>query len=153
MELSLLADLRIVEEDAIFGIFSRRFGIPLLDGGTVRLQAIVGLGRALDIILTGRSVGAHEALHMGLANRVVGKGQAMVEAMKLARVLVSVPQECLNVDRDSCYYAAYGAKSLEDALAYEYEGAVRVADLAIREGGRFVMEMGRRRRRQRQGRL
>ncbi|EEP79111.1 enoyl-CoA hydratase/carnithine racemase [Uncinocarpus reesii 1704] len=134
MELSLIADMRIVEEDVIFGIFSRRFGIPLLDGGTVRLQSIVGLGRALDIILTGRPVGAHEALHMGLANRVVPKGQAFDEAMKLARLLASVPQECLNADRNSCYYAAYQAQSLEDALSYEYNGAVRVADLGIREG-------------------
>ncbi|WEW56198.1 hypothetical protein PRK78_001635 [Emydomyces testavorans] len=142
MELSLLADMRIVEEDVIFGIFSRRFGVPLLDGGTVRLQAIVGLGRALDITLTGRPVGAHEALHMGLANRVVSKGQAFEEAMKLARLLASFPQECLNADRDSCYYAAYKAQSLEDALSYEYNGAVKVADLAIREGLRFVQGKG-----------
>lgn len=147
MELSLLADMRIVEEDAIFGIFSRRFGVPLLDGATVRLQAIVGLGRALDIILTGRSVGAHEALHMGLANRVVPKGQALTEAVKLAQLLVSFPQECLNVDRSSCYNAAYAAKSLEDALTFEYEGAVQVADLAIEEAVRFT------KRRQRQSRL
>ncbi|QVM11651.1 hypothetical protein D8B26_006295 [Coccidioides posadasii str. Silveira] len=138
LELCLLADIRVVEEDVVFGIFSRRFGIPLLDGGTVRLQSVVGLGRALDIILTGRPVGAHEALHMGLANRVVPKGQAFGESMKLARLLASFPQECLNADRDSCYYSAYRAQSLEDALSYEYNGAVKVADLAIREGIKFV---------------
>src|SRR6186713_2680026 len=102
LELSLLGDIRIVEEDAVFGVFCRRFGVPLIDGGTVRLQAIVGLGRALDMILTGREVGAQEALGMGLANRVVPKGKAFEEAMRTAEGLVRFPQLCLNVDRNSC---------------------------------------------------
>ncbi|KAI1943744.1 putative ribokinase [Ophidiomyces ophidiicola] len=138
LELSLIADMRVVEDDVVFGVFSRRFGIPLLDGGTVRLPAVIGLGRAMDITLTGRPVGAHEAFHMGLANRLVPKGQAYQEAMKLAELLVSFPQECLNADRDSCYYAAYHAQSLEDALSYEFEGGVKVADLAIRDALKFV---------------
>lgn len=137
MELSLLADIRVVEEDAIFGIFSRRFGVPLLDGGTVRLQEIIGLGRALDILLTGRPVGATEALHIGLAAKVVPKGDAFQEAMKMARALAAVPQECLNADRKACYHAAYNSPSFEDALSYEFEEAVKVSDLAINKAMNF----------------
>lgn len=137
-ELSLLADIRVVEEDAIFGIFSRRIGVPLLDGGTVRLQAIVGLARALEILLTGRTVGADEACRIGLANRVVEKGKAFDEAMGIARRIASFPQGCVNADRASCYYAAYNAFSLEDGLSYEYEEAVKVADTAIRRAHEFT---------------
>jgi enoyl-CoA hydratase/carnithine racemase len=126
LELSLIGDIRVAEEDAIFGVFCRRWGVPLVDGGTVRLQAIVGLGRALDMILTGRGVPAQEALQMGLANRVVTKGQALAEAMKLAKQLLVFPQLCMNVDRNSCYYAAYGASSFQDALAYEFDEGVKV---------------------------
>jgi enoyl-CoA hydratase/carnithine racemase len=126
LELSLLGDIRIVEEDAIFGVFCRRFGVPLVDGGTVRLQAIVGLGRALDMILTGRPVSAQEALSMGLANKIVPKGKALEEAQKIARLLTSFPQGCMNVDRNSCYYAAYNAKSFEDALCNEFDHGIEV---------------------------
>ncbi|KAE8148793.1 enoyl-CoA hydratase/isomerase family protein [Aspergillus avenaceus] len=121
LELSLLCDIRVVEEDAVFGIFSRRWGIPLLDGSTVRLQAVVGLGRALDIILTGRSVDANEALTMGLANRVVSKGKALEEAIAIAKQLVSFPQQGMNADRNSCYYSAYDASSFHDGIRQEYE--------------------------------
>ncbi|KAF3039762.1 hypothetical protein E8E12_007797 [Didymella heteroderae] len=121
LELSLVGDMRIVEEDAVFGVFCRRFGVPLIDGGTVRLQAIVGLGRAMDMILTGRAVSAQEALSMGLANRVVPKGKAVEEAMKIAEMLVKFPQLCMNKDRESCYFATYQAQSLEDALRYEFD--------------------------------
>lgn len=126
LELSLLGDIRVAEEDAVFGVFCRRFGVPLIDGGTVRLQAIVGLGRALDMILTGRGVGAQEALAMGLANRVVPKGKALEEALKTAEMLVQFPQECMNTDRASCYYAAYNAKSFEDALSHEFDEGIKV---------------------------
>ncbi|KAF2275292.1 ClpP/crotonase [Westerdykella ornata] len=126
LELSLLGDMRVAEEDAVFGVFSRRFGVPLIDGGTVRLQAIVGLGRALDMILTGRPVSAQEALSMGLANRVVPKGKALEEATKIAEQLVKFPQLCINRDRDSCYYAAFEAKSLEDGLRYEFDNGIGV---------------------------
>ncbi|KAL4753708.1 hypothetical protein BDW72DRAFT_209825 [Aspergillus terricola var. indicus] len=126
LELSLLADIRVVEEDATFGVFNRRFGVPLIDSGTVRLQAIIGLGRALDMIITGRPVGATEALSMGLANRVVPRGTGVEEAMGIARRIVDFPQACLNVDRASCYYAAFEAKSFESALAVEFERGVRV---------------------------
>lgn len=126
LELSLIADLRVAEENAIFGVFCRRFGVPLIDGGTVRLQAIVGLGRALDMILTGRAVTAQEGLQMGLVNRVVSQGEALAEAVKIARQLVAFPQLCMNVDRASCYYAAYDATSFEDALKNEFSNGDRV---------------------------
>lgn len=126
LELSLIGDMRVAEEDAVFGVFCRRWGVPLIDGGTVRLQAIVGLGRALDMILTGRPVGAQEALQMGLANRVVPKGTAVEEATRIARQLLTFPQLCMNTDRASCYYAAYEAKSFEDALAREFDEGVKV---------------------------
>lgn len=131
LELSLLGDMRVAEEDAVFGVFCRRWGIPLIDGGTVRLQAIVGLGRALDMILTGRPVGAQEALAMGLANRVVPKGKALEEAMKIAEQLVDFPQGCMNLDRASVYYACYEAKSFEDALSNEFDTGIKAVS---REG-------------------
>ena len=123
---ALVGDMRVVEENAIFGIFCRRWGVPLIDGGTVRLQAIVGLGRALDMILTGRPVDAKEALAMGLANRVVPKGKALEEATRLAESLLGFPQACMNVDRASCYYSAYSASSFQDALRNEYETGMQV---------------------------
>ncbi|CEJ79801.1 hypothetical protein VHEMI00021 [[Torrubiella] hemipterigena] len=126
LELSLLGDIRVAAEDAVFGVFCRRFGVPLIDGGTVRLQAIVGLGRAMDMILTGRPVTAPEALQMGLVNRVVAKGRALDEAMKIAKQLLTFPQACMNVDRTNCYYSAYNAKSFEDALQQEYNSGVQV---------------------------
>lgn len=144
LELSLIADMRVAEEDAVFGVFCRRFGVPLIDGGTTRLQAIVGLGRALDMILTGRAVKADEALTMGLANRIVPKGKALEEAMNIARQLVTFPQACMNVDRASCYYAAYNAKSFEDALANEFDNGVKVIGTeSIKGASRFAAGAGR----------
>lgn len=144
LELSLIGDIRVVEEDAQFGVFCRRWGVPLIDGGTVRLQAIVGLGRALDMILTGRSVGAQEALAMGLANRVVPKGTALQESTKIAKQLIAFPQLCMNLDRSSCYNAAYNATSFEDALAYEYDHGSGVITLESVDGAkRFSSGEGR----------
>ena len=144
LELSLLGDMRIVEEDAVFGVFCRRWGIPLIDGGTVRLPAIVGLGRALDMILTGRPVGAQEALAFGLANRVVPKGKALEEALALARQLLQFPQLCMNVDRTSCYNATYNASSFEEALRFEYNEGERVVSLeGIKGAARFSAGLGR----------
>lgn len=147
LELSLIADIRVVEEDAIFGVYCRRWGVPLIDGGTVRLQAVVGLGRALDMILTGRPVSAQEALTMGLANRVVPKGKALEEATKIAEQLLLFPNLCMNADRNSCYYAAYDATTFDDAMRNEYDhgisawqregvsGAARFAGGLGRHGG------------------
>ena len=136
LELSLLADMRVVEEDAIFGVYCRRFGVPLIDGGTVRLQKIIGLGRALDMILTGRPVKADEAFTMGLANRVVGKGRALEEAVFIARELLDFPQGCMNGDRASAYHAAYGARSFEDALSFEFVNGVKAINTESISGAR-----------------
>ncbi|CRG82985.1 hypothetical protein PISL3812_00333 [Talaromyces islandicus] len=144
LELSLLADLRVVEEDAIFGVFCQRFGVPLIDGGTVRLQRVIGLGRALDMILTGRAVGVQEALAMGLANRVVPKGKAVEEAMGLAQELVKFPEKCMNGDRKSVYYAAYEAKGLQDALQFEFQNGKRVVlEESVQGAARFRDGVGR----------
>jgi enoyl-CoA hydratase/carnithine racemase len=144
LELSLLADIRVVEEDAIFGVFCRRFGVPLIDGGTVRLQRILGLGRALDMILTGRPVGASEALQIGLASRVVPKGKGLEEAWKIAEQLVEFPQLCMNADRASAYYAAFDANGFEDAMRNEFDKGSRVLDTESIEGAaRFSKGEGR----------
>ncbi|KAH7041492.1 carnitinyl-CoA dehydratase [Microdochium trichocladiopsis] len=129
LELSLLGDMRVIEEDAVLGVFCRRWGVPLIDGGTVRLPAIVGLGRALDLILTGRPVGAQEALAMGLANRVVPKGQALAEAKKIAQQLVAFPQACMRADRASAYHAAFDARSFGDAISNEWDKGFPVVEL------------------------
>jgi enoyl-CoA hydratase len=99
LELALWCDLRVVEEDAVFGVFCRRWGVPLIDGGTVRLPRLIGAGRAMDMILTGRPVGAREALEAGLANRVVGLGESRGAAEDLARELAQFPQLCMREDR------------------------------------------------------
>lgn len=99
LELALWADLRVVAEDATLGVFCRRVGVPLIDGGTVRLPRLIGHSRAMDLILTGRPVGAAEALQMGLANRVVPKGSALAAARQLAAELCTKPQQCLRGDR------------------------------------------------------
>ncbi|KAI1624839.1 ClpP/crotonase-like domain-containing protein [Exophiala viscosa] len=144
LELSLLADMRVVEEDAVFGVYCRRWGVPLIDGGTVRLQAIIGLGRALDMILTGRPVPAQEALSMGLANRVVPKGTALQEATKIAEQLLKFPNGCMNVDRSSCYHAAYNASSFEDALRNEFDQGSKILKTESFQGAaRFAGGLGR----------
>jgi enoyl-CoA hydratase len=119
LELALLCDLRVVEADATFGVFCRRWGVPLIDGGTVRLPRIVGLGRALDMILTGRAVDAAEALQIGLANRVVPRGESRSAAEDLAREIAVFPQRCMLNDRRS----AYAAWDTDIAEALRREGA------------------------------
>src|SRR5213592_1180348 len=117
-ELALWGDLRVVEEDAVMGVFNRRWGIPLIDGGTVRLPALVGLGRALDIILTGRPVDAREAAAIGLADRVVARGCARAEAEALAATIAAFPPHSVRSDRRSAY-ESLGAR-LPAALRREY---------------------------------
>jgi enoyl-CoA hydratase/carnithine racemase len=144
LELSLLADIRVVEEDAVFGVFCRRWGVPLIDGGTVRLQAIVGLGRALDMILTGRPVGAQEAFTMGLASRVVPEGESLKVAMEIAQQLIAFPELCLNTDRQSCYYSAFDASSFQDAMSQEFKSGSKVITAeAIAGAARFSKGSGR----------
>lgn len=103
LELALWCDLRVADESAVFGVFCRRFGVPLIDGGTVRLPRAIGMSRALDLILTGRPVAADEALQIGLANRVVSRETLMAEAETLARQIAGFPQACLRSDRQSAY--------------------------------------------------
>ena len=144
LELSLLGDIRVAEEDAVFGLFSRRFGIPMVDAGSIRLPSIVGLGRALDIVLTGRPVPAQEAYQMGLANRVVPKGKSYEEAYKIAEGLVNFPQACLNVDRQSTYYAAWESKNFLDALTQEFDlGSTVIQAESIQGATRFSSGEGR----------
>ncbi|GIH49869.1 enoyl-CoA hydratase [Microbispora rosea] len=142
LELALLADLRIVESDAVLGVFCRRWGVPLIDGGTVRLPRIVGLGRALDMILTGRPVRAEEALAIGLANRVVEPGRAVAAARELAGQIAAFPFDCVLADRAS----TYAALDLPLAEALRAEGAAGVP-IVEREGvagaARFTAGAGR----------
>jgi enoyl-CoA hydratase len=103
LELAIWADLRVVDPDATFGVFCRRWGVPLIDGGTVRLPRLIGQSHALDLILTGRPVTATESLRMGLANRISASGQVLAEAIALAEQLTAFPQTCLREDRRSLY--------------------------------------------------
>ncbi len=119
LELALWCDLRVMAEDATLGVFCRRFGVPLIDGGTFRLPRIIGTGRALDLILTGREVGAEEALQMGLVTKVVPSGQARAQAEKLAKQISAFPQGALLADRRSVY--AQWGQSETDALSSEFE--------------------------------
>jgi enoyl-CoA hydratase len=120
LELALWCDLRVAEHDCVLGVFCRRWGVPLIDGGTARLPRLIGLSRAMDLILTGRPVLSPEALAIGLVNRVVQRGEARAAAEKLALELCAFPQVCMNADRWSAYHA-FDAK-LPDALVAEFLG-------------------------------
>jgi enoyl-CoA hydratase len=142
MELALWCDLRIVSESATFGIFCRRWGVPLIDGGTVRLPRIVGQGRALDLILTGRPVGAAEALAIGLANRIVPAGGALAAALALAAEIARFPALCMRTDRASAY--AGWDNDLPAALRAEAIAGVTPVREGAREGAsRFAGGHGR----------
>jgi len=117
LELALWCDLRVVAASAVLGVFCRRWGVPLIDGGTVRLPRLIGLSRALDLILTGRAVDAHEALAMGLANRVVADGTARAAAEALALDIARFPERCMKNDRLSAY--EQGDLAFDDAMANE----------------------------------
>ena len=118
LELAIWCDLRVASESAFFGVFCRRFGVPLIDGGTVRLPRLIGQGRALDLVLTGREVGAGEALGMGLVNRIVPDGTARDAAVAWGRTLAALPQTCLRNDRRST--VSQWGLSVEDAMAVEF---------------------------------
>jgi enoyl-CoA hydratase len=124
MELALWADLRVVTDDATFGIFCRRFGVPLIDLGTIRLPRLIGHSQAIDLILTGRPVGGPEALRIGLANRLVPKGEARAHAMALARDIARFPQSCLRADRLSALRQWDLAEG--EAIANEMRGGLEV---------------------------
>ena len=142
LELALWCDLRVMEEDAQLGVFCRRWGVPLVDGGTVRLPRLIGLSRALDLILTGRPVAAPEALAIGLCHRMVSKGRARAEAEKLAQALARFPQLCLQVDRLSAY--RQWDFELADALRFEArEGRKPLRTEAQVGAARFAAGRGR----------
>ena len=145
LELALMCDLRVAARSAVFGVFCRRWGVPLIDGGTVRLPRLIGMGRALDLILTGRAVPADEALALGLVNRVVDDGQALAAAQALALQIAGFPQQCLRADRASAFaqwalpmpeaLQREGAGGLAAALQEGLQGAARFAAGAGRHGG------------------
>jgi enoyl-CoA hydratase len=141
LELALWCDLRVVEEDAVFGVFCRRWGVPLIDGGTVRLPRLIGHSRAMDMILTGRAVDAAEAHAIGLANRVVATGQARGAAEQLAAELAALPQQCLRSDRMS-QLNQWGMGESE-AMDYEFGSLSRVAAESLDGAQRFAAGAGR----------
>ena len=119
LELALWCDLRIVEEDGVLGVFCRKWGVPLIDGGTIRLPRLIGLSRALDLILTGREVLAQEALDIGLVHRIVEKGQGLHAALAMAKKISRFPQKAMLADRISAYEQF--SHSLPQAIAIEFE--------------------------------
>jgi enoyl-CoA hydratase len=141
LELALWCDMRVVEEDAVMGVYCRRWGVPLIDGGTVRLPRLIGHSRAMDMILTGRGVEAAEALAMGLANRVVPKGAARAEAEKLAAELAALPQQCMRADRMS-QLNQWGLAEAE-AMDFEFGSLSRVAAESLAGAQRFAKGEGR----------
>ena len=142
LELACLCDLRVAEEDAVFGVFCRRFGVPLIDGGTVRLPRLIGQSRAMDMILTGRAVPAGEALSFGLANRVVPKGKARAAAEALARDIATFPQHCMRSDRWSAIHQH--SKPIREALESEGKHAVEIIKRESIQGARrFASGTGR----------
>lgn len=137
LELALWCDLRVAEEDAVLGVFCRKWGVPLIDGGTFRLPRIIGQGRALDLILTGRPVSAEESLSMGLVNRVVPKGSARASSEIIAHQIAEWPQLCLRADRTSTY-RAFDADE-KTALSREFDlGAAIVGVESVAGAKRFV---------------
>jgi enoyl-CoA hydratase len=141
LELALWCDLRVAEEDAVFGVFCRRWGVPLIDGGTVRLPRLIGTGRALDLILTGRPVPAAEACDMGLVNRVVPPGRSRAEAEELAAAIARFPQSCLRADRAG----VLGQEGLDEpaALSAEFRHGAGVLAESLEGAARFASGAGR----------
>ena len=141
MELALWCDMRVMEDDAYFGVFCRRFGVPLIDGGTVRLPRLIGMGHAMDLILTGRKVESTEAMAMGLCNRVVPKGTALEAAVALAEQLAGFPQQTMLADRASAY--AQWDMDLPHALHQEWERGKACIASGLEGAGRFAAGAGR----------
>jgi len=133
--------MRIVAEDAVFGVFCRRWGVPLMDGGTVRLPRLIGLSNAMDMILTGRAVNAKEARRMGLANRVVPKGQALIEATKVAFLISQFPQNTMRSDRMSALKAH--DLPFKKAMQSEFEYGISVVQEGVIGAKDFISGKGR----------
>jgi enoyl-CoA hydratase len=139
LELALWCDLRVAARDATLGVFNRRFGVPLIDLGTIRLPRMIGQGRAMDLILTGRPVSAVEALGIGLVERLAPPGNALTEAVALGRTLAELPQGALRADRRSVL--AQWALGLGDAMQAEYLGGIAVIESGeARAGARRFSE-------------
>eukprot|EP00088_Acartia_fossae_P015344 TRINITY_DN1839_c0_g1_i12.p1 TRINITY_DN1839_c0_g1~~TRINITY_DN1839_c0_g1_i12.p1 ORF type:complete len:349 (-),score=78.19 TRINITY_DN1839_c0_g1_i12:745-1791(-) len=144
LELAIMCDLRIAEENSKLGFLNRRFGVPLIDGGTVRLPELIGLSRAMDLILTGRLLDPKEAHDWGLVNRVVATGTAYGTAFNLAKDIVKFPQECLRCDRESALHATFSAKNIDEALEFESENSAKVLTTeAILGAKKFLAGFGR----------
>ncbi|MFE5025815.1 crotonase/enoyl-CoA hydratase family protein [Streptomyces sp. NPDC056656] len=141
LELALWCDLRVAEEDAVFGVFCRRWGVPLIDGGTVRLPRLIGESRAMDLILTGRPVPAPEAYAMGLTNRLVPPGRARAEAEELAEQIAGFPQACMRGDRASVLDQA--GQGEEAAMAGELRYGTAVLEESLKGAARFASGAGR----------
>jgi enoyl-CoA hydratase len=141
LELALWCDLRVAARDAVFGVFCRRWGVPLVDGGTMRLPRLIGQSHALDLILTGRGVGGDEAQRMGLVNRLVEPGGALAAAVELAHDLSKLPQRCLRADRRSAY--EQWGDPFPEAIAREYTYGSAVLDEARAGAARFAAGAGR----------
>jgi enoyl-CoA hydratase len=142
LELALWCDLRVAAEDAVFGVFCRRWGVPLIDGGTVRLPRLIGESRAMDLVLTGRAVGAAEAYQIGLANRLVPTGTERAEAERLAREIARFPATCMRHDRLSVIEQA--GRSEADAMANEWRhGQISLRAGAAEGAARFAAGAGR----------
>lgn len=143
LELACWCDLRVVEKDAVFGVFCRRFGVPLIDGGTQRLPRLIGMSRAMDMILTGRPVGAEEALAMGLANRVAEPGTARQVAEELAAQIAGFPQTCMRSDREAVYRGF--DMDFSEAMQLEFSHGMKVIASGETEMGasRFAGGVGR----------
>ncbi len=142
LELALICDMRVAAESAVFGVYCRRWGVPLIDGGTVRLPRLIGQSRALDMILTGRPVEAEEAYLFGLANRVVPDGMALEAALSIAEDLAEFPQDCMRNDRESAL--TQWSLPMQEALTFERKiGEVSLAAGAVAGAGRFARGKGR----------
>ena len=141
MELALWCDMRVMEQDAYFGVYCRRFGVPLIDGGTVRLPRLIGMGHAMDLLLTGRKVEAAEALQMGLCNRVVPTGGALEAALELAQQLCRFPQKTMLADRLSAY--TQWNLDLPHALHQEWERGKQCIGEGLQGAARFAAGAGR----------
>ncbi len=141
MELAIWADMRVMEETAFMGVYCRRWGVPLIDGGTVRLPRLVGEGRAMDLILTGRRVDAGEALSIGLCEYVVPEGQSREKAEALAHDIARFPQSCMLADRQSAR-TQHGLSS-RDALRQEWRGSIAEVKIGIEGAARFASGKGR----------
>jgi enoyl-CoA hydratase len=142
MELALWCDLRVMEQSAFMGVYCRRWGVPLVDGGTVRLPRIVGRGRALDIVLTGRKVPADECFRIGLCERLVPDGQSRNAAEELAREIARFPQDCMRADRRACFLQE--GLSEQDGLRAEWANSIDMVELSGAQGAqRFAEGKGR----------